>query len=209
MQIDLFDNSQKTNKEVSLEAALSIYGLELYFDFISPEEEKQLLKNIDNNLWLSDLSRRVQHYGYKYDYRARKIDNSYYLGELPNWLKNLALKLYNNNLIEFIPDQAIINEYEPGQGIASHIDCEPCFGDTIISLSLGSPCVMHFTREVNSSDKIPILLEPRSLVIMKNESRYNWYHGIPARKSDKFNDSVIKRQRRVSITFRKVINNNF
>lgn len=209
MQIDLFNNSEQTNKQVSLEAASSIHGLELYFDFITKEEEKQLLKNIDDNQWLNDLSRRVQHYGYKYDYRARKIDNSFYLGELPNWLNELALKLYNKNLIEFIPDQAIINEYEPGQGIASHIDCEPCFGDTIISLSLGSTCIMNFSKEVNSLERIPILLEPRSLVIMKKESRYDWYHGIPARKSDKFNDKVIKRERRVSITFRKVINNNF
>ena len=206
MQIDLFDNSQRTNKEVSIQASSTIYGLELYFDFISPEEEKQLLKNIDDNIWLNDLSRRVQHYGYKYDYRARKIDNSFYLGELPQWLNNIALKLYSNKLIDFLPDQAIINEYEPGQGIASHIDCEPCFGDTIISLSLGSSCVMNFSRDVNSIDKTAILLEPRVLVIMKNESRYDWFHGIPPRKSDKFNDNLIKRQRRVSITFRKVIN---
>lgn len=209
MQIDLFNNSRKTNKEMSIDLALSIHGLELFFEFITLEEEKQLLKNIDDNIWLNDLSRRVQHYGYKYDYRARKIDNSFYLGELPQWLNEIALKLYRYKLIDFLPDQAIINEYEPGQGIASHIDCEPCFGDTIISLSLGSTCVMNFSKEVNSLDKTPILLEPRSLVIMKKESRYNWYHGIPARKSDKFNDSVIKRQRRVSITFRKVINNNF
>jgi alkylated DNA repair dioxygenase AlkB len=206
MQIDLFNNSRKTNKEMSIDLALSINGLELFFDFITLEEEKQLLKNIDDNIWLNDLSRRVQHYGYKYDYRARKIDNSFYLGELPQWLNEIALKLYRNKLIDFLPDQAIINEYEPGQGIASHIDCEPCFGDTIISLSLGSSCVMNFSREVNSIDKTAVLLEPRVLVIMKKESRYDWFHGIPPRKSDKFNDNLIKRQRRVSITFRKVIN---
>jgi alkylated DNA repair dioxygenase AlkB len=206
MQIDLFNNSKKTNKEVSINSASTINGLELHFNFISIDEEKQLLKNIDDSIWLRDLSRRVQHYGYKYDYRARKIDNSFYLGELPQWLNDLAHKIYKKKLIDFIPDQAIINEYDPGQGIASHVDCEPCFGDTIISLSLGSTCIMNFNKEVNSLDKIPILLEPRCLVIMNKESRYNWFHGIPARKSDKFNDEVIKRKRRVSITFRRVIN---
>lgn len=40
MQIDLFNNSEQTNKQVSLEAASSIHGLELYFDFITKEEEK-------------------------------------------------------------------------------------------------------------------------------------------------------------------------
>jgi alkylated DNA repair dioxygenase AlkB len=205
MQTDLFNNSKKINKEVSIDLALTINGLELYFDFISIEDERQMIANLDEGIWLNDLSRRVQHYGYKYDYRARKIDNSFYLGELPTWLNELAQKIYNKKLIDFIPDQAIINEYEPGQGISSHIDCEPCFGETIISLSLGSTCVLNFTREVNSLDKKSILLEPRCLVIMNKESRYDWYHGIPARKSDKFNDNIIKRQRRISITLRKVI----
>lgn len=205
MQIDLFNNNQKTNKEISIELASSINGLEIYFDFITKVEENKLLSLIDNQLWLNDLTRRVQHYGYKYDYRSRKIDNSFYLGELPDWLKEIATRLHNENKLNFIPDQAIINEYLPGQGIASHIDCEPCFDDTIISLSLGSTCIMNFTREVNSIEKVPILFEPRALIIMKGESRYNWYHGIPARKSDKFNDNLIKRSRRVSITFRKVI----
>jgi alkylated DNA repair dioxygenase AlkB len=205
MQIDLFDNKSTTNRELTLNLVNNIQGLNLYFDFITKQEEVELLKKINESNWLNDLSRRVQHYGYKYDYRARKIDNSSYLGEMPEWLKELALKVYNQKLIDFIPDQAIINEYEPGQGIASHIDCEPCFGDTIISISLGSQCVMNYSREANSSDKVGLLIEPQSLIVMKKESRYNWYHGIPARKSDKFNNTVLKRNRRVSITFRKIV----
>lgn len=205
MQADLFGNTTKTNREVSLELAKSIHGLELYFDFIDKVQEIELIKQIDNSKWLNDLTRRVQHYGYKYDYKSRKIDNSFFLGELPNWLKGLAQKITENNLIDFIPDQAIINEYESGQGIAPHIDCEPCFGDTIISLSLGSTCVMNYENEPNSKNKIGIFVEPRTLLLMKKESRYNWYHGIPQRKTDKFNNENFKRERRISITFRKVI----
>lgn len=206
MQIDLFGNSKKSNRDISKENSLKLRGLELYFDFITTNEEQQLINFIDNEPWLNDLSRRVQHYGYKYDYRARKIDNSFYLGELPEWLKVLAQRIYDKKIIDFIPDQAIINEYEQGQGIASHIDCEPCFGDTIISLSLGSTCIMNFEKEPNSKNKVEIFVEPKTLLVMKKESRYDWYHGISARKSDKFNGEIIKRGRRISITFRKVIN---
>lgn len=205
MQADLFGNKNKSNKDLSLELIANIQGLELHYDFISKNEEVELLNFIDNSKWLNDLKRRVQHYGYKYDYKARKINNSFFLGELPIWLKNLAQKIYEQNHIHFIPDQAIINEYESGQGISPHIDCEPCFGDTIISLSLGSTCVMNFEREPNAKDKIEIFVEPRTLLIMKNESRYNYYHGISPRKSDKYNNDTFKRNRRVSITFRKVI----
>lgn len=205
MQADLFGNTTKTNRELSLELAKSIQGLELYFDFIDSPQEIELIRLVNSSEWLSDLARRVQHYGYKYDYKSRKIDNSFFLGELPHWLKDLSKKMTENNLIDFIPDQAIINEYESGQGIAPHIDCEPCFGDTIISLSLGSTCLMNYENEPNSKNKIGILVEPRTLLIMKKDSRYNWYHGIPPRKSDKYNNQNIKRERRISITFRKVI----
>ncbi len=194
---------EKTNTEISLELAKEIRGLELHPNFITTDEEKALLTNIDNSYWLKDLKRRVQHYGYKYDYRSRRIDTSFYLGELPNWLKELSNK-FKNKLIDFIPDQAIINEYETGQGISSHIDCKPCFGDTIVSVSLGSSCIMNFEKELNSKNKVEIFVEPRTLLIMKGESRSNWYHGITQRKSDKFNNETIKRKRRISITYREI-----
>lgn len=205
MQTDLFGNSKLSNRELTLKNAKEISGLEIYPDFIDRKTETELLKLIDNSIWLNDLSRRVQHYGFKYDYKARKIDNSFFIGQLPQWLTEIALKIYDAKYINFIPDQAIINEYECGQGIAPHIDCEPCFGDTIISLSLGSSCVMNFEQEPHSKDKVKLFLEPRTLLAMKKESRFNWYHSIPQRKSDKFNGETTKRERRVSITFRKVI----
>ena len=122
-------------------------------------------------------------------------------------MTGLFNRLQEQKIIAFNPDQAIINEYVDDQGIASHIDCEPCFGDTIISISLGGQCVMNFQREVTTKeqDKIPLLIPARTLIVMTEEARFNWYHGIPSRKSDKFNNEVHKRQRRVSITFRKVI----
>lgn len=103
-----------------------------------------------------------------------------------------------------VADQVIINEYKPGQGISSHIDCEPCFEDTIVSLSLGSGCIMDFTSKFNKTQKIPVWLEPRSLVILSGEARDAWLHGIAARKTDAWNGRKCERQRRVSLTFRKV-----
>ncbi len=53
----------------------------------------------------------------------------------------------------------------------------------------------------NDKTKHAILLKPRSLLVFKNEARYKWQHGIAARKSD----NKIIRNRRISLTFRKVI----
>ena len=206
MEEDLFGYC-RTNNDITLENANKINGLKVYFDFISKEEESTLLSKIDTNEWLTDLKRRVQHFGYKYDYKARRIDESYFIGEIPTWMKFLSDRLQQQKIIDFVPDQAIINEYINNQGIAAHIDCEPCFGDTIISISLGGPCVMNFQKEQTSieKDKIPLFIQPKTLIVMTGESRFNWYHGIAGRKSDNFNGQRHKRQRRVSITFRKVI----
>lgn len=182
----------------------NIPGLEYIENVISIEEEQALLETIDAQNWMLDLKRRVQHYGYKYDYKARNIDRSMYLGKLPNWITQIVTKIINNSLIDEIPDQAIINEYQPGQGISSHIDCKSCFSNTILSLSLNSTCIMDFQSSIDNT-KNSLLLKPRSLTILRNEARYNWKHGIAARKSDQWQNEKLIRKRRVSLTFRKVV----
>ncbi len=203
MTLDLF-HCFKTDREISLDNIISVQGLALYYDFISKAEEIELISNIDNNNWLDDLNRRVQHYGYKYDYKARRIDHSLFIGKIPDWMDFLIEKLNENGITDFIPDQAIINEYIGDQGISPHIDCEPCFGDTIISISLGGSCIINFEKVPNSNEKIPFFVEPKTLLVMNGESRFIWYHGIPKRKNDFFNGKKHARGRRISITFRKV-----
>ena len=183
----------------------AIHGLRYIPDYITEDQHDWLLNQIDEQQWLDDLKRQVQHYGFKYDYKARKVDLDMRIGELPDWLERLGKKLYQDKHMPAVPDQVIINEYLPGQGIASHIDCEPCFRGIIVSLSLGSGCIMNFTNKYDKTKKIPVWLEPRSLVVLSSEARYAWLHGIPARKWDEWDGQKYERQRRVSLTFRKVI----
>ena len=63
---------------------------------------------------------------------------------------------------------------------------------------------MNFPSK-ESGEVIPVFLEPRSLVVLKGEARYGWMHGIPARKNDDVSGRTVRRSRRVSLTFRKVI----
>lgn len=182
---------------------MDIPGLSYVPDYLSPSEQTELLLIIDAQPWLTDLKRRVQHYGYRYDYKKRAIDSSMYLGALPDWAQRLAQRLHDDGHIAVVPDQLILNEYLPGQGISPHVDCVPCFGDTILSLSLGSPCVMDFTS-LKGKRHIPVLLEAGSLVVMKDESRYQWKHAIAPRLRDVYNGTTVVRGRRISLTFRKV-----
>ncbi|WP_343558106.1 alpha-ketoglutarate-dependent dioxygenase AlkB [Sphingobacterium sp.] len=198
---DDLDNTPSINEGIDLSAIL---GLLYIPNFITRIEEKNLLSAINGEEWLNDLKRRVQHYGYKYDYRARSLNYSMYLGDLPNWSIPLTKRILNKHFSDENPDQLIVNEYLPGQGIANHVDCQPCFGETIFSLSLGSACVMDFVH-VESKRIISLMLEPRSLLVMSDEARYKWTHGIAARKSDDYRGKSYNRQTRVSLTFRKVI----
>lgn len=173
-------------------------------DYISADEAEKLLLAIDQQIWSTQLKRRVQHYGYQYDYKKRLIDPAMNLGALPNWAQDIAERFTLEGLTEKNPNQVIVNEYQPGQGIANHIDCVPCFGNTIVSLSLGGTCVMEFTHG-KTKDKIPVLLLPRSIIILQGAARYEWQHGIVARKTDKYQGREFVRTRRVSLTFRNAI----
>ena len=203
---DLF--GEVTFKVINRNSDFFINGLTYIPNFISKSEHDFLLKEIDKQPWLGDLKRRVQHYGYKYDYKFHKINYSMRIADLPIWLKDFAERLNQRGFFKDTPDQVIINEYMPGQGITNHIDCPPCFSDTIASLSLGSQCVMNFTNKNDDKEVVPYLLDISSIVILKEDARYSWLHGIKLAKSDNYFGHKIKRERRVSLTFRKVILDN-
>ena len=186
----------------------TIKGFNYIEHYIDKNEHERLLKQIDGNSWLEDLKRRVQHYGFKYDYKARKVNYDMRIGHLPEWLQILGQRLHEDGHMPAKPDQVIVNEYKPGQGISSHIDCEPCFENMIVSLSLGSSCVMDFMHKLDKTKKIPVWLAPRSIIVLRGESRYYWLHGIAPRKSDQWAGQTYERKRRVSLTFRKVIIDN-
>lgn len=196
LQTDLFGDVREDD-------AVTIPGLHYRSNYITEKEQQTLLDIIDQQPWLTDLKRRVQHYGYRYDYKARMVTPDLYLGSLLDWLAPLAIRLHQEGLFSAIPDQAIINEYLPGQGISAHIDCVPCFGKEIAALSLGSACIMEFTHPHHI--KQTRVLEPCSLFALSGQTRYEWQHCIPARKSDMISNIKINRARRVSITFRKMI----
>jgi len=180
-----------------------IPGLRYFPDFISEDTAARLLERINQETWSTELKRRVQHYGYRYDYKARSISEKDRLGTLPTWLDQFTDQHLLCSVLSEQPDQVIANEYLPGQGISPHIDCIPCFGDTIASLSLANAAMMVFTDLSGRTEKL--YLQPRSLLIMTDEARLKWRHAIPARKSDMVNNQRLPRGRRVSLTFRKVL----
>lgn len=185
-----------------------ITGLQYISDFISREEESELISTIDSQEWNTELKRRTQHYGYKYDYFKKNVDSSLYLGPVPSFLQPYLDRLVEKNIFKELPDQVIVNEYTPGQGISRHVDCVTCFKDTIASLSLNSTCCMEF-ESLKDNKKGSMMLDSKSLLVLSAEARYDWMHSIPARREDEYAGTTFKRDRRISLTFRNVLNDRY
>ena len=138
--------------------------------------------------------------------------------------------------------QAIINLYNPGEGISPHVDLLKRYGDGIIGVSFGSGCVMRFDRvQIHDSndiahrtvandsggltkedawrqrDRWDLYLPERSVLVLSEEARYDWTHGIDKTTRDHVSVSTeettldslvsgegrwIKRGVRLSVTFR-------
>lgn len=180
-------------------SALEVPGLRLLPAFVDEGQAAGLVAAIDAAPWLADLKRRVQHYGYRYAYSARRVDVSLALGPLPGWLDAVTARVAEVGFAA-APDQVIVNEYLPGQGISGHVDCLPCFGPTIASLSLLSGTTMTFTAP--DGVRVDVWLPARSLVVLTGEARTRWKHAIAARRSDPEHGP---RGRRLSLTFRTVL----
>ena len=88
--------------------------------------------------------------------------------------------------------------------IAAHIDCEPCFGPEIATISLGDKYPMRFTH-MPTAELHEIWLPVGSVCVMRGPARHEWKHEIVKRKSDVVGGARKQRKRRVSVTFRKVI----
>ena len=174
-------------------------GLILYRNFLSNSMENELLNEIDSQKWVVDYDRRLQYYGYR-----NELEKPYDLVEfpipMPPLIKQLSQEIVNRHILITQPDQVIINEYLPGQGIRPHKD-RNYFENQICGINLGSGCIMRF---IKGADVVDIEVPRRSLYVMQDEVRYKWKHAIPPRKKDIIDGNIQHRERRWSITYRKV-----
>lgn len=184
-------------------------GLYALANAISTTQEQQLLDDIAARPWNHALSRRTQHYGFEYHYRRdAMLDQALRATTpVPTSFKALWRQLRERSPDAALfpsasldgPDQVIVNEYKPGQGIASHVDDPVAFGDTVVTLSLGAPAEMVFRQQV-TKQTFRTVLQRRMLIVMTGDARYRWTQGIEKKKRD----AAGPRGTRVSVTFRSV-----
>lgn len=199
IKMDAFVKRAKTTADA--DTSHGVPGLALCEEFITGNEERALLTAIDASAWDTTLSRRTQHYGYRYDYKSRQA-TAEPVAPIPDWCTFVVDRLLSQGILAQRPDQVIINEYQPGQGIAPHTDSTTAFADGIVSISLGSAISMDLTKlgPIAKGTK-EVMLYRRSALSLHGDARYLWRHGIAFR----LKDGKIPRQRRVSLTFRRTL----
>ena len=183
---------------------VGIPGLCYHQSFLSAERQKLIMECINSAPWMTDLKRRVQHYGWRYDYSARFVSENMKAAPIPAPMRDLAEMLHERGWFDRPPDQIIANEYEPGQGIAPHVD-RNCFGPAVATLSLGDGWPMEFTPVRRRAEPVEMMLDVGSILVLTGEARSTWMHGIAKRKADGRGPSKRSRRRRVSVTFRTMV----
>jgi alkylated DNA repair dioxygenase AlkB len=177
----------------------TIVGIQYIPEYLDRETHDHLLAAVDVHPWQMSVDHGVQVYGHHYNHSKRA---AFRIGDLPPWAIDLAGRLWRDGLLPNVPNQLVANDYRPGSGMFAHID-QTVFGDAIASVSLGSTCVMQLSNgEAERMEEL--LLEPRSVLILSDEARWAWKHGIPARTVDVWQHQERPRNRRVSLTFRVV-----
>ncbi|KRX05900.1 hypothetical protein PPERSA_03837 [Pseudocohnilembus persalinus] len=181
---------EKCNLQV--EEHPQIKGLLSIKDFITKEEEKILIENIEKENWDDVLKRRTMQFGVFYNQAKKWIEQK--KRPYPNYFNFLFKRLKTYNLIDYDENNAntLINEYYPGQTLYHHKDV---FGEIILGLNMLADCDLQFINDQNKQ-VINVQQPRRSLYIMTGDSRYIWKHGIMEVK-----------KRRISLTVRSTVPN--
>ena len=200
--MELFENIQDPTKNF-----LPKDGIVNYFGKIFNKEEKDFLflKLLNEIEWKNDeaiifgkkiiTKRKVAWYGEeKFSYTYSKITKTA-LAFTPD-LSSIKKKVEELTGEKF--NSCLLNLYHDGsEGMAYHSDAEKDLkkNGTIASLSFGAERKFSFKHK-NSKERVDILLENGSLLMMKGETQTHWLHRLPPTKK------VLTE--RINLTFRQI-----
>eukprot|EP01104_Vermistella_antarctica_P018954 TRINITY_DN7216_c0_g1_i1.p1 TRINITY_DN7216_c0_g1~~TRINITY_DN7216_c0_g1_i1.p1 ORF type:complete len:341 (-),score=31.74 TRINITY_DN7216_c0_g1_i1:85-1107(-) len=163
--------------------------------YLSETEEEALMKDIysqPSSRWELLKARRLQNWGGTPKSSGMDIET------LPAWLEALGERLVREQVFPVHPNHVLINEYSSGQGIMPHED-GPLYVPLVAIISLSSPLLFQIQPHRNPAKRLPcsedasdvdrrdlcsLLLEPRSLFIMRDDVYRHCLHSIDANTID-------------------------
>ncbi|XP_047462182.1 alpha-ketoglutarate-dependent dioxygenase alkB homolog 4 [Mugil cephalus] len=180
-------------------------GVFLWEDFISEEEEKELISTIDKDAWnQSQSGRRKQDFGPKVNFKKKKVRMGDFCG-LPALSQKLMLRMHQDpHLAGFHPVEQCNLDYHPrrGSAIDPHLDDSWLWGERLVTVNMLSDTTLTMSLEQGLPElglagevRVAVRLPRRCLVVLRGEARHRWKHGI-------HREDV--RERRVCSTYREL-----
>ena len=217
-------NTCNNNEAVLGPQRTPVPGLTIYHDFVSPNEEANLLAFLNDPskcTWRTDLSRRTMHFGGTYCLMPSKASaptpakpQILQAPCMPDELNGILQRMIDKDI--FPPSQrpqyCIVNEYTGSLGISAHTENFQ-FSEPVVGLSLLSACPIRFHELFEPYDGsvrsgkagkakktgrvVDVEMPRRSLLVMNGQSRCKWQHEIVRNGKGRG-----PRWKRVSLTFR-------
>jgi alkylated DNA repair dioxygenase AlkB len=151
-------------------------------ELVSLEEEAELLEHF-RELDFREYEfhgylgkRRVVSFGLHYDPNESTVRST---ADIPGFLLPLRQKAADfAGLAPADLQQALATEYAPGAAIGWHRD-RPAYRD-VIGVSFSSSCRFRLRRKRgNSWERASLIVEPRSVYLLRGPARTEWQHSIP------------------------------
>ncbi|KAF7206841.1 alpha-ketoglutarate-dependent dioxygenase alkB homolog 4 [Nothobranchius furzeri] len=163
-------------------------GVFLWENFISEEEERELISVMDQDVWHpSQSGRRKQDFGPKVNFKKRKVRIADFTG-LPALSQKLVLRMQQDaNLAGFQPVEQCNLDYAPerGSAIDPHLDDSWLWGERLVTINMLSETVLTMSLEqglpelgLSEEVQVAVRLPRRCLVVLYGEARHRWKHAI-------------------------------
>lgn len=200
--MDLFNSIESNSNLLPFDGEVFYYGKV----FNKPQADNYFTVLMKTIAWKNDeamiygkkiiTKRKVAWYGEKaFEYTYSKVTKL----ALPWTSELLALKKLAEQVSEESYNSCLLNLYHTGEeGMAWHSDGETDLkkDGAIASLSFGAERKFAFKHK-GSADKVELLLEHGSLLVMKGSTQTHWLHRLPP--TTKINKP------RINLTFRTIV----
>jgi alkylated DNA repair dioxygenase AlkB len=175
-------------------------GLLYEREFLTIDEEAELIAIVER-MPVQEMRykgytarRRVLSFGGQYDFTANRLQSA---APVPPSLEPLRRKVAAwLGVAPGVFTQVLVAEYREGTPLGWHRDV-PDFED-VVGISLLNPAVMRFRpyppREPRKAGVIKLVLEPRSIYLLRGPARWQWQHSVAPTRSLRY-----------SITFRTLV----
>lgn len=183
--------------------ALPLHGIYLVPNFLDENEENELIRSIDDDVWIPSQSGRLkQDFGIKINFKKQTIKTKYFTG-MPFYSLPLLQRIQSHRLLNDFQSVELCNlDYRADRGshIDPHIDDTWIWGERLITINLLSDTILTLIPNENSAKKkIFVPLPRRWLIVLYDDARYEYKHAIQRQHIA---------ERRLAVTFRELTGKN-